>query len=853
MSSQATRPRNPGDYHVTIVEISAKGLRFRGRSSSVPQAAPQSDNALTLESFSIALLSKTPGRGSYKQDSSRLCHLSVGPSFASIAQRNIMLALGVVSSEIGHVGPDFVLGTVVVLTRYLWGIVLAQKQRNGYVSDRQLIHGILTSSHERSVVDPLSTIQPSYLVQNGLPDKLRRDTTFKFLVYLRHCLRYLDEHERQTIYALHPDVSVEEVLETLQDQWFSAFGDDDDSASGQQSLLQELLHGKRPSDPGHPAAWWESLYDSATLKLAGMHLALHHPTEGLESNFLTGPITIALHKQLADLVQPVVWSPGKSHTNLSSKDKERHGLLRASLCIALDYISSTIHPQAVEFMQVVLRDYRHHGSHLRAALRDAPALDTEPPSLPQQIYSPQKPSPTLSVDCTLSMRAFTFTAAAEQLIVRFRNADVTYASSVLITFPSPAHPAWDISTNQSLMFGTATFETCSAASPSQPKEHLLASLTFADGKTNVVLQQDVHRNLTFRVIVGLGKVHLDIPRSALRLYRFVEGWQADYLPGLYAAVRGLLAELRSTPKAPSRAPSQASHAPKLVTFQVQASIALVRATLQVMHGTWLSWEVHQTTAFVLNDARRKGGHVFGLQMGPHVFEISRSRAGIHPAPSSGIRLEFPTMTLRGRYDSTGLQGLALVEFFHLTVRPSDWDTLLSVQQKSGQDFNDIIHIIEQTRQRRPDSASSTRMIDNGDKKPAFKFNGSLKMKGFRIGLEGLTSTLFLECDDISGGVSNQGRSLWHIRLSDLALSLASQLSIGAPSHRDRRSAFVRVDFEASMGRKAHTSVQHLQVSIAKIHAVMQPSSIGELGDFIDHLQVWCTSTAHSRHTEPFIG
>ena len=111
------------------------------------------------------------------------------------------------------------------------------------------------------------------------------------------------------------------------------------------------------------------------------------------------------------------------------------------------------------------------------------------------------------------------------------------------------------------------------------------------------------------------------------------------------------------------------------------------------------------------------------------------------------------------------------------------------------------------------------------------------MKGFRIGLQGLTSTLFLECDDISGGVGNLGRSLWHVRLSDLALSLASQLSIGTPSHRDRRSAFVRVDIEASMSRKAHTPVQHLQITVAKIHAVMQPSSIGELGDFVDHLQV----------------
>lgn len=823
-----------GDLFVTTIEIMTRELGVRGRSSSGPHVTHQSDVAVALGSFTIALLSKAPGRGSYKHETRRMCHLTIGPSFASAIRRNVLLSLGVVSSHIGHAGPDLVFGTVAILARYTWSIVSSQGRRSGFVSNRQVIHGVLMYSHERSVVDPLSTIQPSYLVQHGLPDKLRKDTTFKFLVYLRHCLRLLDDHERHAIYASQPNVSIEEVLEALQNQWFGAVGDDDSSTLSQQSLLQELLHGRRKRDVLSLRAFWESLLDTVSLSIAGIQLTLGHPTDGLESDLIMGPIAITAQQQLADLVQSIAWNPGKSFPNIYSRDRERHSLLRASLCVSLDRISSTVHPQAVEFMQIVLRDYRHHSSHLLALRNSHPLLSPTSPCLPA---SPPRPLPTLSIDCTLSMRSFTFTAAAEQLIVRFKNSDITYASSFLGDPPSLAHPTWDISTNHSLIFGCATFEACSSTHTTQPKEHVLASASFENGKVNVVLQQDLHRNLTIRVLAGLGKVLIDVPRSVLRLYRFVEGWRADYLPGIDATVRALLAELRSKPKAPSRASSQASRSPKVVTFQIQASVTSARAMLQVMHGTWVSWEVHQTIAFLLNDARRKGGHLFGLQMGPHVFEISRSREISHPAPSLGIRLEFPTVTFRGSYDTTGLHGLALVEFFHITVRPSDWDTLLSVQQKSGQDFNDLIHIIEQTRQKRPAAASPAPTSDNADKKPAFKFNGSLKMKGFRIGLEGLTSRLFLECDDISGGVSNLGHSLWHVRLSDLALSLASQLSIGAPSHRDRRSAFVRVDFDARMGQKAHTSVPHLQVSMTKIHAVMQPSSIGELGDFVDHLQV----------------
>ncbi|RPD53525.1 hypothetical protein L227DRAFT_535889, partial [Lentinus tigrinus ALCF2SS1-6] len=826
-----------GDLSITVVDLVAGAPRFRGRSFRNPQGPPRNDLTLSLSSFSVALLSRLPARGSYKQDPTRICHLTIGPTIASILRRDITLSVGAITSDIGHSGPDFVLSTVAVLIRYFWGILLAQKQMKDQASIRQIIHGVLAFSHERSVVDPLSTIQPSYLVQHGLPDKLRKDATFKFLVYLRNCLRFLDEHERQEIHTSQPDVSLEDVLDAMQNQWFGAAGDDDSSHLSQQSLLQELLHGHRERDDVPNRSAWDLPYDCVSIVIAGVHLSLRHPTETMESNFVCGPVTITARQQLADLVQPPpTWSPSKSIPTLSTRDKEHRSLLRVSLSLALDRISSTVHPQAVEFVQIVLRDYRRHSVHLYAMFRNGRA-DSDRRSLSTRMPgSPRRHLPTFSIDLTLSMRSFSFTAAAEQLLLRFKNADITYASSFLVNSPSHEHPIWDISTNHSLMFGAATFEACSSANVAHPKEQGLASLTFADGKANVVLQQDVHRNITCRVLVGVGKVHLDVPRSVLRLYRFVENWRAEYLPGIDATVRALLAELRSSPKPRSPAPSHASYSPKILTLQVQASVTSTKATLQVMHGTWLSWEVRETIAFLLDDGRRKGSHLFGLQMGPHVFEISRSRSGPHPSSSSaGIRLELPTITLRGRYDGTGIQGLALVEFFHVTVRPSDWDTLLSVQQKSGQDFNDFIHIIEQTRRRKSPPPPPTDAPDKCEEKP-FKFNGSLKMKGFRIGLEGLTSTLFLECEDISGGIGNQGRSLWHVRLSDLALSLASQHSIGAPSHRDRRSAFVRMDIEVSMTRKAHAPVQHLQITVAKIHAVMQPSSIGELGDFVDHLQ-----------------
>ncbi|KAL1942384.1 hypothetical protein VTO73DRAFT_5986 [Trametes versicolor] len=834
----------PRDAFATVAEVHMAGTHLRARLRSTSNGHSERDVAAAFKSFSILLLSRSPSRQSFKQDPSAQCQLSIGPTLVSIMREQLTVSLGVLSTDIGHSGPDFVFATIVVLARCLAGFVAAQREIRSRTpsTDRQIVHGILAYSRERSVVDPLSTIQPSYLVQYGLPDRLRKDITFKFLVYLRHSLRFLDERERLAIQSLHlqsdNEASIEDILGTLQNQWFGVGGDDDSSTISQQSLLQELLHA--PSLP--PPARRDSLeppYSAISVTLAGIRLVLRHPDEAAQSSFTSGSNTISLNKQPVDLIQAVAGAPSRSYPLSSSRDRERRKLIRLLLFLTLDDISCTVHPQAVEFMQIVLREYRHHSIPLQGVLKDlrTPTTSHFDNTLPSRSVSPsRKPSTTLSLDCTLSMRSFTFTAATEKLIVRFKNAGVTYASSLLAKFPSKEQPLWDISTNHSLMFDNAMIEACAVTSSAPTKEHVLASLRFSGGRTNVVVQQDVGRNTTVHVILGLRKLHLEVPRSALRLYRFVEGWRSDYLPGLDATVRALLSEMRGPPTSPHPPPSHPSHSPKLLTFEVQATVASVQATLQVMHGTWLSWEVHETLGFLMNDTRRRGAHLFGLQMGAHVFSISKTRSNTHADPSSSIRLEFPTITLRGRHDNASVQGLALVDFFHVTVRPSDWDTLLSIQQKSSQDFNDLIHIIEQSRQKRPEPSPEAECATSKPGKLPLKFNGSFKMKGLRIGLEGLTTTVFLECEDISGGLGNHSHSLWHVKLSDLSLSLASRLSLSDRADRDRRSAFVRVDFEAHMQKKPDTSVPHLEVSVAKVHAVMQPSSIGELGDFIDHLQ-----------------
>ena len=117
------------------------------------------------------------------------------------------------------------------------------------------------------------------------------------------------------------------------------------------------------------------------------------------------------------------------------------------------------------------------------------------------------------------------------------------------------------------------------------------------------------------------------------------------------------------------------------------------------------------------------------------------------------------------------------------------------------------------------------------------------MKGFRIGLEGMTSTLYFECQDIGSGLDSAAGNPWSLTLSNLALSLAprSAEQRGSGFSRRHRSAFVIIDIMVkaeSQSVQASVDVEkNLRITVTKIHAVMQASSISEMNDFLEELRV----------------
>ncbi|KAG6891472.1 hypothetical protein C0992_006203 [Termitomyces sp. T32_za158] len=215
-----------------------------------------------------------------------------------------------------------------------------------------------------------------------------------------------------------------------------------------------------------------------------------------------------------------------------------------------------------------------------------------------------------------------------------------------------------------------------------------------------------------------------------------------------------------------------------------------------------------------------------------------------------IKLIFPPLLVKGSYDGVGVETIVLIEFAELKVKPSYWDTLLVVQQKFGQDFHDLVTLIQETNIRR---ATLESLKAPKRSQVPLRYNVSVKMRGFRVGFESPASIVYFECLDISGGINNSDGLVCNVEMSDMAFSLASRAVARHNNpgfNRNHRSAFVIVDFKIDARNESTSALGTvIHVLVTKIHAVMQPSSIGEVGDFVDHIQAEMRTRKEQRAME----
>ncbi|KAL4251310.1 hypothetical protein ABKN59_005668 [Abortiporus biennis] len=823
---------------ITTCSLALDGLLLTGCSKS----GLGSDSSLTLVSSFSSLKS-----GLYSADSingERANPLSIelsGTNAFSIVGRKVVVTLDDIQTHVDHSAPNLV--AAVGIASATWTAELSSTFNRFTKStprlDQQIIFQVLSLSRDKVIVDPLSTIQPSYLIQCGKPHQLRTDVIFRFLVYLRNCLRYLVARERLSLPDLPQDssdsVPLDEVRTLVEDQLMQSGVDMDFPlfASKANSLLSELFMSDKKTNKS--AAKGSLPVDSLHFGVQHFRLSIIHSASHTSSNLSTRCFSTDA------LLQSVEWQPNAKFVSpIQSPMVNGRTVRRISLYMSIGDVALSILPQILHYAQAAVRVVKF-------------CTQSRPPS-PKVLGVHSPPSPTASqllpiyVETTFAMNSFRFKAAAETLVIEYRLSKVAYTSSILATIPSGVGASPDVSTNHTVTYSEMRLQACSAAEMSKIGEYsVLASFTITDGRLSLTGRQDRQTRRLIRLAVGISGLHLNVPRSAMRLYRFAQDWQADYLPAFNATIRALISDLKNTQrKQPSVSSGRSEQPSSSLSIQVTTSVSTFRISLQVMHGIWISYEILQSVAYLTSpSSTRKGSHEFGVQLGSQRISItSRTPEGI--AADIRVKMDVPTISMTGHHDGTRIRAMALVEFFRFTVKPSHWDTLLSVQQKFGQDFNDLFTLIAETRHK-----NATPQTPKKTSSP-LNYDVLFKLSGFSIGLEGHSSTLFLECKDIGGAVSSEKGSRWRINLTDLALSLAPQFKYISkePTSFERRSAFVNVDFKARMEHRGPSQDEKfLDISFTKIHAVMQPSSIAELGDYVDHLQAEISTRKEKRASE----
>ncbi|CCM03589.1 uncharacterized protein FIBRA_05726 [Fibroporia radiculosa] len=825
----------------TTTTLALEGCHVSAKFVQHSKGQTQGTFSSSIEDFSFSLKSYLGLKVPWTESGAAVptCQISLGRSVFNLTEKKLTLSLGQLSTTVDHATPELTLATAVVTLQLYRAMINTKDKISSHIPalDKRLMHEILACSRQRTFIDPLSAIQPSYLVQKGLPDRLRKDNAFKLLVHLRNCLRYLDPSERQAIvnYQLEtpPEITVQDIILLVDTQYLSHGLDEDAANPSGRSLLNKLFSNAATELAQDGQIHGQPPIDIVILQAGKLSVSIRHDAGGAsctESKLYLGPLASKIQFKSPAVLHLSPSNTKRTPPTLSLHDEEHPTIRHIILSISLDSLALDIYPRLISFFEVVVRMNRRYSSALAAT--DETASETKSPlNLPNRH---KIPTAIGYFEAALSVKSLTFRAAADKLALEFSisGLGVAYTSLHKDALATEGRN----STNFSAILDETAFRVCATKECCRTVEQkTLASLIIRRSKISLVVLQEWQLISRLEIVLGVDQVELNVPRSVLRTYRFVEEWRADYLPGIETAFQTLVSELGSDkPGSPSFRISQRGATPYI---QVHISLSSLRINLQIMLGTWLSWNVKRATAYLTSSVKFHQGRrcTFGLQMGPHLAEIvSRDETKSHEASDVRIQLELPVLALKGQYDESGFQGLVSVEFFHIMVKPSDWDIILSVQQKSGQDFNDLLHLIEQTSSKRsmgsvpgPGLAATNTM----------KISAFARMKGFQIGLEGHSSTVLLECNDISGSIENQLGLAWHIQLSDLALSLATRAGERVALERGHRSAFVTIDFLVKMRHQATTPRgQSLQFAITKVHAVMQPTSIGELDDFVDHLQ-----------------
>lgn len=285
----------------------------------------------------------------------------------------------------------------------------------------------------------------------------------------------------------------------------------------------------------------------------------------------------------------------------------------------------------------------------------------------------------------------------------------------------------------------------------------------------------------------------------------------------------------------SRRSAKASPRPSSVTswsIDLQTQINHLGVYLHVMHGTWLSWTLEDTLAYAA--ARDLRAISYGVRLASQRIILSAEPDDTEALISSShaVKLALPSLRLQGAIQSDHIQASLVIDHFRLMLKPQYVDDILVVQQKFGSDFNELVDVFARSRPKKPNNSQSS----------SFVFDAAVKLESFKIGIQGPTSTPYLQSPMVSASYRSipPSESRWHLDVKELELSLVHNVHPLPPNrYREDKSASISLDcvVHNEVPQEAPDNTEYLTLNVSRVHALMAPAAIGEFGNLIDHVQV----------------
>lgn len=683
----------------------------------------------------------------------------------------------------------------------------------------------------------LSAIQPSFFVQVGKPLSLREDLSWKFIFHLRDCA--LDDDWDVGLKGSSDQsnqLARNDLLPTIQRRQTSWVADNDRVELMDIPVLQMFLDNREKvqDTSDRPLKAIETISLKCT-KLSMMSQEGNGGNDTPQNTFDIADILVTLTILDRSLLIPVISLSPYSMT--ARKFPADAGIVGESnllsiLRLEVGTVDCMIFPSIIKTLHRFVHAWK----------------EITPPTTPAQTANKKNNEATwlehslkgvVTLELHISLRNAILQAAAENVV--FELSAKTLESSLYIMASRPnfiAPKELDLSISH-----TSTSRNLAIRAKARASAHsdVLAAIVSSGGSASVIFQHHAQSDPVARCVLHAVQFEINVPRSAIRLYYFIEQWRQDYLPGLGEMFQALATEFRKDTSHKTNIDGR-SAAP--LQLQLNTSASTVSVSLQIMHGTWLFWQIIDTVAYAkITSPARKETHVYGLQLKRQRISVASTSSPMSDSspqssgPKVSLEMTLPTMGVSGSYNKSDIDLRVLVKTLRVNIKPAHWDALLSVQQKFGSDFNDLLLIISESRRKRPINRAAQGL--KRDIKSS-SLNVLAKFEGFKISMESPSSVQFLECHDIDASLCTFGHGQWEVTLADLSAYLVSKATFKTRSKPGRHSVLITADIRASdrtIEKEPSQTHRFLKFAVTKLHAVMQPSSINELGSFIDHVQV----------------